>query len=137
MIIYIFFNSFQFNNSNANNWSSTLEMLGQFLFLIVVFAIVIFLTFYSTKFIAKIKMKSNKNNNLKIVESIQIGFGQYIMLIKAGDKYLVISVTKDKVNFIAQLDNNSIKEEQAVEQIEDTLFERYLKDIFQKLNKKK
>jgi len=137
MIIYIFLNSFQFNNSNANNWSSTLEMLGQFLFLIVVFSIVIFLTFYSTKFIAKVKMKSNKNNNLKIIESIQVGFGQYIMLIKAGDKYLVISVTKDKINFIAQLDNDSVKEEQADKQIEDTLFEKCLKDIFQKLNKKK
>lgn len=133
---YILCENLNLNDVNSNNWSSTVEMLGQFFFLIIIFIIILILAFYSTKFIANAKIKSTKNNNMRIVESMGIGFQHTIQLLKVGNKYLVISVSKDKVEFIAEIDEKSIDINEDV-RVENKEFETYFKEIIQNLKKKK
>ena len=46
--------------------------------------------------------------NFEIVETFPIAQNKYLQLIRMGNKYVVISVAKDAVNVIAELDEAEI-----------------------------
>jgi flagellar protein FliO/FliZ len=124
-------------NTTGDSWS-TLSMLGQFILLIIVFLIILFLAYYFTKLFSTFKYKSNKKSNLKIIESVGVGYQSTIQLIKVGDKVILIGVTKDKINYICDVNEDSINMEVNSIKIDipDT-FQKYLQNFMDKKNDKK
>lgn len=74
-----------------------------FVSLIILFLIVIIAAYYVTILYVRYQKKGGKQNNLEIVEAIQLGQGKNLFLVRAGNKFLVISSTKNQVSYITEL----------------------------------
>lgn len=118
--------------TKGNSWSN---MLGQFFSLIVVLVIILFLAYYVTKFITPAKYKNTRNSNLKIIESIAVGYQNSLQIIEVGDKTILIGVTKDKINFICDVNENSINKDMNNIKLElPNSFQKYLDKLMNKKN---
>ena len=82
------------SQSGERDWSSTLGMIGQFFLLIIVFGVILFLAYFSTKLIASARMGARNNSVLKLISSMPVGSGNSIQLIKVGEKYFLRVVSK-------------------------------------------
>lgn len=133
LINYIVCMQPQINNASKNNWSSTLGMLGQLFFLVIIFIIILFMAYYCTRWIAGSKLRFRKNSNFEIVESISVGYQSTIQIIKVGEKFLLIGVTKDNISFLSEIEKDSIKIN-SDKTVEKGYFDKYLE---QYLNKRK
>ncbi len=133
---YIIFLQSQIDISNGNNWSSTFEMLGQFFFLIVIFAAILFLAFFSTKKLASFKMNGRGGAGMKIIETMAVGSQNSVQLIKIGKKYFLIGVSKENISFLAEINECDIPvREEKEKKTEKFPFEKYLQDYFGKRKK--
>ena len=83
---------------------SVFELLG----LILIFVIVLVVCYYTTRFVAGRLLVQKKMGNFEIVETFAISQNKYLQLIRMGNKYVVISVSKDSVNYITELEENEI-----------------------------
>lgn len=124
----------QSNVGKGNNWSSTLGMLGQFFLLIIVFIIILFLAYYSTKWLASSRFSIKRNSNVRIIESISVGYQSTIQLIKVGSKLFLIGVTKESVTFLTEIDEE-INEDENKQNDFKVPFEKYLQEYFNKKKK--
>ena len=87
-----------------NSLQSLFELLG----LILIFVIVLVVCYYTTRFVAGRQLVQKKMGNFEIVETFPIAQNKYLQLIRMGNKYVVISVAKDAVNVITELDEAEI-----------------------------
>lgn len=124
------------NKTGGNDWSSVAAMIGQFFFLIVVFAGILYLAYISTKFIAKTRINASKGENIKVIESVFIGGQSSIQLIKVGSQFFLVSAGKDNVVFLTEVNPDDIVEKEYAQ--DNTLsFDKYLKDYVSKFRNRK
>jgi flagellar protein FliO/FliZ len=83
--------------------TSSLNSFVQLLGAILIFLFVLALTYFVTKWLGGAQKSKMHNKNLSLVESLQIGTGKCVQIIKAGEVYLVIAVGKEEVSVLAQL----------------------------------
>lgn len=88
--------------------ASRVNSFVQFITLLIVFVIVLFLTYYTTKFIGNYQKVSNRYTNFEVVETYRISNSKYIQIIKVSGKYILISVTKDNVTMLTELDEKTV-----------------------------
>lgn len=82
---------------------STLRSLGQLVWVLMLFVLVLLLTLLTTRWIAKYQQGQLHNQNLKLLETLKVSANGYIQIIKAGDVYLVIAVSKDHIEKLAEI----------------------------------
>ena len=87
-----------------NSLQSLFELLG----LILIFVIVLVVCYYTTKFVAGRQLVQKKMGNFEIVETYTIAQNKYLQLIRMGNKYVVISVAKESVNVITELEETEV-----------------------------
>ncbi len=88
---------------------SALKAFGQLIWVLLLFVIVLLLTLLTTRWIAKYQRGKTHNTNLRIVETLGVSAGGYIQIIEAGDVYLVIAVSKDRIEKLAELTKEQLK----------------------------
>lgn len=79
--------------------SSGMQLVG----VLLIFAFVLFITWFVTKFIAGYQKVQIQGRNLKIIETQRLLNNKYLSIVKAGEKYLVIAVGKDEVRLLTVL----------------------------------
>lgn len=82
--------------------------LGQLFFFIIAFICVLFLAIYVTKLVATSSYLKSNNKNIKILESIGVGYQNSVQLLKVGNKYILIGNTKEKVTLLLDLNEDDI-----------------------------
>ena len=75
----------------------------QLIGVILIFLIVLALTYFTARWVGGYQQINMKNKNLQILESIKVGTNKFICLVKAGEIYLVVAVGKDEITMLAQL----------------------------------
>ena len=90
--------------------SSSLESAVQLIGVILVFAFVLVITYFTAKWVGGYQKMSMLNKNLQVIESLKIAPNKFLCLIKAGDVYLVIAVGKDEVTLLTQLTEEQLSE---------------------------
>ena len=90
-------------NSTAQ---SLLELVG----LIIIFIIVLVVCYYTTRFVAGRQLVHKKIGNFEVIETFPLSQNKYLQLVRMGNKYVVISVSKDSVSFITELEENEVCE---------------------------
>ena len=85
---------------------SLLELLG----LILIFVFVLVVCYFTTKFVAGRQLIQRKIGNFEIVETFSLTQNKYLQLVRMGNKYIVISVAKDSVTYITELDESEVCE---------------------------
>lgn len=97
---------------------------------ILVFVIVLAITFFVTKWIGQYQQVQMKNSNMEVIETMRIMNGKCIQIVRVADEYIVIAVCKDSVTFLTKLDNFSVEKKDEV--VNDSF-----KDVLEKLKLKK
>lgn len=88
--------------------AQTVQSLFELLGLILIFIIVLVVCYFTTRFVAGKQMVQKKVGNFEIIETFAISQNKYLQLIRMGNKYVVISVAKDSVTYITELDESEI-----------------------------
>lgn len=95
--------------------SSRFESIWQLFTLSIIFIIVLGLTYYTTKWAARIQKNQVFNKNIEVVETYKITTNKYIQIVKIGEKYLVIAITKDSITMLTEIDKEQIELSDTIE----------------------
>lgn len=117
-------------NLNSNSlWSSVV--------ILILFIGVLFAAYYVTRFIGRFQMGQTRQRNMQIVEAISVGQGKTIQLVKVGDRFILVGVTKDQITFLSEVDEEGLNLEQLKTSFEGGQnFNRYLSQMMQKKRQK-
>jgi len=131
-MLYRYIICLQSQLSGESDWSSGFQMIGQFFLLIIVFAFVLFLAYFSTKRLAAFKTGMRKNDFMKVVSVVPVGGGNSVSLLKVGERYFLLGVSKERIVCISEIDGKDIPE---IKEEEIKLpFEKYFQEYFKKKN---
>ena len=90
----------------TSSFQSVMQLIG----VVLIFLVVLALTYLTSKWVGGYQRINMKNKNLQIIESIGVGNNKYIALIKAGEEYLVVAIGKDEITMLAQLTEEQLTE---------------------------
>ena len=93
-----------FLTGNYSVVKSALQLLG----MLVVFLLILVAAYYTTRIVGKSQNGFAVNRNLKVIETCRISPNIVIQIIKAGDKYLLIGVSKERVTFLTELSEKEL-----------------------------
>ncbi len=85
------------------------ESFTQFLTVILVFVLVLALTYLTTRFVGSYQKVKGAGRNFEVIETLKITNGKYLQIIKIGEKYVVIGIGKDSVTSICELSADDVK----------------------------
>lgn len=114
--------------TGQNSIQSLFELLG----LILIFVIVLVVCYYTTRFVAGRQLVQKRMGNFEIIETFAISQNKYLQLIRMGNKYVVISVTKDSMNYITELDENEVRQIQKNAAVNGKSFKEILSGLTKK-----
>ena len=77
--------------------------------LLILFIAVLYGAYWATKFLGEMQHKKFKNNNMKLIETLPVSVGKFLQLVKIGESYFIIAVTKDDVKFIREVEKSDIR----------------------------
>lgn len=120
--------------------SGALDSFVQLIGALIIFAFVIGITYLTTHWMGGIQKGRNHNKNLRIIETIGVGNNKMISIVEVGTVYLVVSVGKDEVHLLTQLNREQLKDlsfdEQKTCEIQQESFSEILSKLKDKLPKK-
>ncbi|HOO28369.1 MAG TPA: flagellar biosynthetic protein FliO [Lachnospiraceae bacterium] len=88
--------------------TSGLESAAQFLTVLLVFILVLILTYFTTRWVGKFQKLQSNNKNFEVIETCKLTSNKYLQIVRAGKKYLVIAVGKDSVTMLTELAKEDI-----------------------------
>ncbi|MCL2707478.1 MAG: flagellar biosynthetic protein FliO [Defluviitaleaceae bacterium] len=91
------------------NWPTS-NTVGRVFYIIILFAFVTLLAYYTTKLIARSRRGNLRfaKRNLEVLESIGLGAQAMAQIVRAGDAYYLIGVTKENVSVLACLNKDGL-----------------------------
>jgi flagellar protein FliO/FliZ len=115
--------------------STKLDNLLQLFGVSVLFIFVLAITYLTTRFVGGVKLKKDKNSNFKVIETYKITNNKFLQIINIGDKYVVISVSKDDIHFITEINEEQIHKIEPMMTSNLGNFSKYnFSDILDKMN---
>ena len=89
----------------------TIKGALQLLVVLIIFVVVLFLTYYTTRWIAGYQKKHLAGGNVEIIETAKIGTNKYLEIVHIGkDRYYVIAVGKDEVTLVGEISKEDLVE---------------------------
>lgn len=86
-----------------------IESLAQLFTVIIVFIFVVGLAYLSSRLAAGIQKNRMQCGNIQVLETMQIAANKYLQIVCAGEKYILIAVTKDNVTFLCELEKEQLE----------------------------
>lgn len=90
---------------------SILKLIG----LILLCVVIIIASFFTTKFVGRKQLGGGGSCNFEAIDAYRIDQNRYLQIIRVAGKYLLISVTKEQISLICELDEDQIKEREKKE----------------------
>lgn len=88
----------------GSTWNNFVQLIG----LVFLLIIILIATYYTTRFVGKVKMGQLKNSNFTIIDTYRISQNKLMQIVRVGNKYIVIAIGKDSINYITELDEKDI-----------------------------
>lgn len=88
--------------------TSTNNNIFQFIVIAFIFVIVLVLTGLTTKWIASYNKLQGYQRNIETIETYRITNNKWIQILKIGQRYIVVAIGKDEVNFLLELKEDDI-----------------------------
>lgn len=92
----------------ALNSTTGMNSVAQFITVLLIFIGVLFLTYFSTRWIASYQKGRMYSSNISVVETFKITANKYIQIIRIGERYFAIAVGKDEVTLLAELKEDEL-----------------------------
>ena len=97
--------------------------------LLATFAFVIFLAYFSLRLMGRAR-GVRSSGNVKVVEATSVGFQNTVQLVRAGDKFFLIGVSRTGITLIGEVNADAINIE--TKAMPDMSFDKYLSKFFNK-----
>ena len=115
---------------------SSFESFIQLMGALLIFALVLILVYFTTRWMGGLQKNGMKGKNLRIVESIGVGTNKSICIIEAGTEYLVVAIGKEEINFLTSLSREQLKDFSFENDESKGFAQESFQDILQKLKEK-
>ena len=89
------------------------DSYAQLITVLVIFAAVLALTAFVTKYIAGYQKQINVNSNIEVLETVRITTNKYLQLVRVGGTYIAIAVCRDTVTMLCEIPEEQLKEREA------------------------
>ena len=107
-----------------------LNNILQLITALFVFVLVLALTYFVTKWIAKSGAMQSRAKNIKVIETYKIAPSKYIQIIQIGKKQYAIGVTKEQITYLTELTEDQLKiPEDFGNTVGDTSFKEVMKNM--------
>ena len=107
--------------------SNRINSFVQFITVLLIFLIVLVITYVVTKWIAKFQKTQTVGSNIEVIETQRITTSKYIQIVKIGERYFAIAVCKDTVTMLSEINKEEISfnhEEQGTTMDFKTIWEK-------------
>lgn len=94
-----------FITSGVSSFESITSLIG----LIAIFLLILAAAYFLTKWLGKTNFLQNSNRNITLVESFRINQTSFIQIIKIGSRYFVIGISKDHIEYLAEMEEEELK----------------------------
>ena len=74
-----------------------MEGILQLLTVALIFVFVLFLTYYTTRWIGNYQKTQNINSNIKLLDAVRLNQTQYIQLVEIGNLIYILGISKDNI----------------------------------------
>ncbi|MCL2170589.1 MAG: flagellar biosynthetic protein FliO [Defluviitaleaceae bacterium] len=108
---------------------SGLNTAGNIFALVAATIFVMFLAYFVLRFIGGAR-NIRKSGNISVIEATGVGYQNNIALVRAGEQYFLLGVSRGRVTMLGEIDPATITEGAAISQ--GIPFEGYLSKIFKK-----
>lgn len=88
--------------------SNGLNSFFQFMIVLFLFVVVLFVTLWTTRWIAGYQKEKMSGSNMEIVDTMRLSSNQYIQIVRIGTEYVAIAVSKDSVTKLADVPSDQI-----------------------------
>jgi flagellar protein FliO/FliZ len=89
---------------NSSSQDNFMQLIGLILLLVVILVA----AYFVSKLVGGIKLGQYKNSNFKVIDTYQIAPNRTMQIVKIANKYVVISIGKDTVNYITELEESEV-----------------------------
>lgn len=76
--------------------------------MLIIFIIVLALAYYVSRFIGVKNRHYSPKSNIKIIETAHLAQGVWIQIVKVGKIYLILGVTKDRVEKLGEIEEDNL-----------------------------
>lgn len=115
---------------------SRLSSFAQLITLFLVFVFVLALTYFATRWMAQQQKQQFKCKNIEVIETFRISNTKYVQILRLGSKYVAISVCKDTVTMLTELEKEGLEFTEQQEGMLNLGFQEVLKKV-KEMNKRK
>lgn len=91
-------------SNSLSTWDSFIQMLG----LVILLIVILIAAYYTTRFIGGIRQGQLKHSNFQVIDAYRISPNKVIEIVKIANKYVVIAIGKDTINYITELDESEV-----------------------------
>ena len=96
--------------SLAQNWSTPMPPVGQFFSFFLLVVLVAVLAYYTTRLIGgSAKFGRGAKRNLELLESMGVGTQSYVHILRVGEQYILVGVTRGQVSLLTQLSADQLQ----------------------------
>lgn len=92
--------------------TSALASFFKLILLLIVFILILFASYYFTKWYAKSGFIKNQSQNIQIMETFPMGPGRQICIVRLGEKYAAIALSKDTITYLTEVPEEQLHFEQ-------------------------
>jgi flagellar protein FliO/FliZ len=83
---------------------------AQLITVLVVFVVVLAITAVVTKWLANYQRSQNSGRNIEVIETTHIANNKWMQIVRVGNVYKVLAVSKDNVTYLGDIDPSELKE---------------------------
>jgi len=116
--------------------TSGIKSFFQLVSVALIFIFVLVITYFTTKWIAKYQQGIVTNKNIKVIETFRVTNNKYIQIIEIGTKYLAISICKDTINVLTELEKEQLIWMPSEQELKAGSTSESFQDIMKKLKEK-
>lgn len=84
------------------------KSISQLLTLLVIFAFVLAITYFTTRFVANYQKGRMEDSNIKLLDAARLSQNKYIQIVQIGKTYYALAISKDTVTVIAEVPEEEI-----------------------------
>lgn len=89
--------------------TNSLEEISEFVTLLVIFIIVIGITYFSIRIVGNIQKEKLGRGNIQILETQKVSNTKYIQIVRIGKKCFAIAICKDSISYLCEVDEGDLQ----------------------------
>ncbi len=87
---------------------SGVESFVQFMTVLILFCVVLGITYVTTRYIANFQRIKQEGGNISVLETCRIAPNKYVQIMRLGKTYVAVAVCKDTMTKLAELSEEEL-----------------------------